>query len=116
MRMMLLAAAGSIAMLTASASLAQVQSFGGSAFRGGHDGGGRDGRGHDHRGDRGPRGELVLGYYNYGDWGRYNNRTFEPDSFNDWWHDRPDRAYPRWMLKNSQTCERQWSSGAGWTC
>jgi hypothetical protein len=32
------------------------------------------------------------------------------DSFNDWWHDNPSRAYPHWMLGN-QNCERQWYQG-----
>ena len=41
-------------------------------------------------------------------------RSWEPDSYNDWWHDRPDRAYPRWM-SNNQDCKRLWSGG-GWRC
>ena len=28
------------------------------------------------------------------------NRSWAPDSFNDWWNDRPDRAYPRWIYHN----------------
>ena len=31
------------------------------------------------------------------------------------WHDRPDRAYPRWM-SNNQDCKRLWWSGGGWRC
>jgi hypothetical protein len=50
-----------------------------------------------------------------GEWALYNNRSWLPDSYNDWWHDRPDRAYPRWMLSN-QNCERKWWSGSGWKC
>src|ERR1051325_5479684 len=30
------------------------------------------------------------GYYDYGDYDA--NRSFDPDKWNDWWHDRPDRA------------------------
>ena len=33
--------------------------------------------------------------------------AWRSDSFNDWWHDNPQRAYPRWMVGN-QNCERQW--------
>ena len=36
--------------------------------------------------------------------------VWRSDSFNDWWHDRPDRAYPRWMLSN-QNCDKQWYQG-----
>ena len=80
----------------------------------------RDRRGH---GDR-RRGELscdvfLPGWYG-GEWSLYNNRSFEPDSFNGWWHDRPDRAYPRWVQEARQTgrCapDRMWWSGSGWHC
>lgn len=74
--------------------------------------GDRDGDRRRHR--RG--GEVVVGtWVEGGEWALYNNRTFEPDSFNGWWHDRPDRAYPRWM-SNNQNCERMWWSGGGWRC
>jgi hypothetical protein len=43
-----------------------------------------------------------------------NNRTFDPSAFNDWWHDTPSRAYPRWV--QSGKCERLWWSGGGWRC
>ena len=36
--------------------------------------------------------------------------VWRSDSFNDWWHDRPDRAYPRWILSN-QNCDKQWYQG-----
>src|SRR4029453_18532039 len=36
--------------------------------------------------------------------------VWRSDSFNDWWHDRPDRAYPHWMLSN-QNCDKQWYQG-----
>jgi hypothetical protein len=53
------------------------------------------------------------GYYDYGDFD--GNRSFDPDKWNDWWHDRPDRAYPRWMTRN-QDCARRWYSGDVLTC
>ena len=55
-----------------------------------------------------------VGYYG-GEWALYNNRSFESDSYNDWWHDRPDRAYPRWM-SNNHDCQRQYWTGSGWRC
>ena len=68
-------------------------------------------------GDR-RRGRNVVLYNGFGyspDWGYYNNRSFAPDSFNDWWHDRPDRSMPRWVGQNGN-CERQYWSGGGWRC
>ena len=53
------------------------------------------------------------GYYDYGDFD--GNRSFDPDKWNDWWHDRPDRAYPRWMSRN-RDCARPWYSGDVLTC
>ena len=74
--------------------------------------GGGDRR-HHRRGNR-DCGDVVLGVYG-GEWALYNNRTFEPDSYNDWWHDRPDRAFPRWM-QNNQNCDRMWWGGGVWRC
>ena len=77
----------------------------------------RDGR-RDGRGRRGGSGscDISVGtWYSGGEWALYNNRSWESDSYNDWWHDRPDRAYPRWMSTN-QDCQRQWWSGGGWRC
>jgi hypothetical protein len=56
----------------------------------------------------------------FGGWGYYDgdydaNRSFAEDKWNDWWHDRPDRAYPRWMSRN-QDCARVWYSGSELTC
>ena len=53
------------------------------------------------------------GYYDYGDYDA--NRSFDPDKWNDWWHDRPDRAYPRWMSRN-RDCARPWYSGDVLSC
>ena len=54
-------------------------------------------------------------WVNAGEWARYNNRAFESDSYNDWWHDRPDRAYPAWV-RNNQNCARQWFAGNTLRC
>jgi hypothetical protein len=73
---------------------------------------GRDDVRHHRRG--GCRTDVVMDWYG-GEWALYNNRSWESDSYNDWWHDRPDRAYPRWMSRN-QDCARQWYSGDVLTC
>jgi len=92
----------------------------------GHHGGGfgnhdrrRDGR-HDGRNDvfrdgRGDRGNFDGVVY-YDDYREYQgDSAWKSDSFNDWWHDRPDRAYPRWVTAN-QNCERQWYAGDTLRC
>jgi hypothetical protein len=56
---------------------------------------------------------YAGGYYDDGDFD--GNRSFDPDKWNDWWHDRPDRAFPRWM-SNNEGCQRIWWSGGGWRC
>jgi hypothetical protein len=68
-------------------------------------------RGHDRFGDG-----TVGGVFAY-DYGFDTNRSWDSDSFNDWWHDRPDRAFPRWV-QNNQNCtpDRMWWSGSGWHC
>ena len=51
----------------------------------------------------------------------YIDREYQGDSawrsegFNDWWHERPNRSFPRWV-QNNQDCERVWWSGGGWRC
>ncbi|HET9458980.1 MAG TPA: hypothetical protein VFO51_03260 [Sphingomicrobium sp.] len=91
--------------------------FGVKVHRGGH-GGDRD-RWRRHRDRRGAD-TVVLGPWYGGEWALYNNRSWAPDSFNDWWHDRPDRAFPRWVQdqRGSGFCppERVWWSGSGWRC
>lgn len=72
-------------------------------------------------GRRGKSGRGVSGsssggvWINGGQWAQYNNETFRSDSYNDWWHDRPDRAYPAWM-RNNQNCARQWYAGNTLRC
>jgi len=56
---------------------------------------------------------YAAGYNDYGDFD--GNRSFDPDKWNDWWHDRPERAFPRWMSRN-QDCARRWYSGDVLTC
>jgi len=76
-----------------------------------------DGRRHHGRRGRGRDTVVIVdgaGYYG-GEWALYNNRGWESDSYNDWWHDRPDRAYPRW-LQNNQNCDRMWWGGGAWRC
>ena len=73
-----------------------------------------------HRGHRGPfsdarrdrqrGGDVFFPYRDY-----QGDTLWRPDSFNDWWHDRPDRAFPRWV-RNNRDCGRQWWSGGGWRC
>jgi hypothetical protein len=75
--------------------------------------------------DRNGRHFLIdrrMGYGGYGyaagyeDPGDYDaNRSFDPDKWNDWWHERPERAFPRWMARN-RDCARQWYSGDVLTC
>ena len=78
---------------------------------------------HDGRRDGRFRGDCAfvggnLGYLDYGDFDA--NRGFDPDAWNDWWHERPSRAYPRWVqdaqARGSCTPERMWWSGSGWHC
>ena len=70
-----------------------------------------------HHGDRrhhrrGRSDTIVVGDgFGYGgEWARWNNRTFESDSYNDWWHDKPWRSYPRWTTQNLG-CDKPWYSG-----
>ena len=102
----------------------------GGQFGGGHGGGHHDGNHHGHRMHGFPRWESADARdhrHHRGDdnfdgfgWGYYDadiNRSWDPDSFNDWWHDRPDRAFPRWVRNNAGCDEdRMWSSGSGWRC
>jgi hypothetical protein len=77
--------------------------------------GGGDGRHfrHVHVGDEFGAAVFAGGYYDDGDFD--GNRSFDPDLWNDWWHNRPDRAFPRWVRHN-QDCQRLWWSGGGWRC
>jgi hypothetical protein len=71
-------------------------------------------RGH-RRYDRNYAFGYAPGYYDPGDYDA--NRSFDPDKWNDWWHERPERAFPRWVWRNRDCTEdRMWWSGAGWRC
>jgi hypothetical protein len=72
--------------------------------------------GDDRHGDRNRRTRSEVDMVTYGgEWALYNNRSWESDSYNDWWHDQPWRSYPKWVSTN-QNCERMWWSGGGWRC
>lgn len=73
-------------------------------------GSGQGGADHFGRSGRGSSGSGGGVWVNGGEWARYNNPAWRSDGFNDWWHDRPDRAYPAWM-RNNQNCQRQWYAG-----
>ena len=99
----------------------QQRSFGNFGSRFGCDGrSGRDHRHHD--GARMSAGFANCGLFGAG-WGYYDpevNRSWDSDSYNDWWQDRPDRALPRWVQEQQArgTCDpdRMWWSGSGWHC
>ena len=59
--------------------------------------------------------DVLIGWGWDGDWAYFNNRNFDADSYNGWWHDRPDRAYPHWMQTN-QNCDRMWYSADTLRC
>ena len=103
----LLSAVAALLIAAVPAAPAEAQSWGGQGFTANHGtqsvqwGGNR----HDRHRHRGSQGDIVVGRWGYyDDWGRYNNRTFDPESFNDWWHERPWRSYPRWVTNG--TCDR----------
>ena len=109
MRAILLAVASLAVALPAAPALADGASFGfvsgGSSFHGGS--GHHGGRGH--RGS--DNGVFIYDYYR-----DYQGDTaWREGSFNDWWHDRPDRAYPAWV-RNNQKCERKWWAGSELRC
>ena len=124
MRGVLLVSAAALAAISAAPAAAQHWSNPGTiaaanvtVHRGGPDAGRfdhwrdgrRDGR-RDRRHHRGFEGGVWLNQYV-----DYRDRTFEHDSYNDWWHERPHRAYPRWVADN-QNCDRRWWSGGVWRC
>ena len=66
-----------------------------------HDGR-HDGRFRRHRGDDG----TVFVY----DRDYQGDTAWRPESFNDWWHERPNRSHPAWLRRN-QDCQRMWWDG-----
>lgn len=120
MRVLMLLGAAALSATALSTPVA-AEDWSGSSPSGFHHGDRHDGDGHDarhHRRHGGSSGFFVE--YDAGAWALYNNRGWDSGSFNDWWHDRPDRAYPRWVQdqRRSGTCDqdRMWWSGSGWHC
>ena len=114
MHIALLAAAAAAAFLPAAPAQAEITSLAARPAHSAHGVSIHRGFGSGHRNRHRPSraGAVFAGWY---DNEVGENRSWEPDSYNDWWHDRPDRAYPRWMTHN-QDCERLWWSGGGWRC
>lgn len=105
--------------ITVASGFGSMSGFGASHFRGVrlHEAGGS---GHHGGFDGGHSRHVRVGDGFGGGWGYYDgdydaNRSFAEDKWNDWWHDRPDRAYPAWMRRN-QDCSRPWYSGSELTC
>lgn len=111
MRILMLAAAACIATLAIPAT-SMAQSVSPQANQRSHDSFG--GFTSDQARLRGRSPDGAWGYY-FGDYDA--NRSFDPNRWNDWWHDRPDRSFPRWV-QNNQNCapDRMWWSGNGWHC
>ena len=68
----------------------------------------------DHRGGfrrHGSVGDSVLIY----DRDYQGDSAWRSDSFNDWWHERPLRNRPAWVIAN-QNCDRQYWMGGAWRC
>lgn len=68
-----------------------------------------------HRRDRHRGDAIFVGGWGGGYWAEANNRSWDAESYNDWWHERPWRAYPRWVRSNAD-CERLWQGGGVWRC
>jgi hypothetical protein len=112
----LLLGLGAIAALMTAPAVAQTFGPGsaGATVHSSFDGKGSSSHRNDGRSRRGAQTIAVM-EWDGGEWAAYNNRSWESDSYNDWWHDRPDRAFPRWV-QNNRDCKRVWWSGGGWRC
>jgi hypothetical protein len=122
MKIMLLGVAAAIAAtsLAAPAAAREGRAFVGiPAGHSGHMNGQAHGgwrRGDGNRDRRSLNQGLVAGdWYGGEEWAIDNNRAWDSDSYNDWWHDQPWRAYPAWM-RNNQDCQRRWFSGDTLRC
>jgi hypothetical protein len=113
MRALLIVTAASLAAITVPAGSAAAEDNDG-AFVGipstTIDSGFGRGFRNDRRRVRSQGGDIFLG-----DWEYTGNQTWRPDSFNDWWHERPNRAYPAWVQRN-RDCQRKWWQGETLTC
>ena len=128
MQPMLLAAAAAIAALAVPATPADAQSWGGHGSGATAGGNHARGGGKHHRVDRNRGLGVFRDSNDFGDlrrfrddeliapwgWSGEYNRSWDPESFNDWWHERPWRSYPRWV--NSDSCDRMWWGGGRWRC
>ena len=45
----------------------------------------------------------------------HGDSAWRPESFNDWWHERPNRSLPGWVMRN-QDCRRMWWDGSVLRC
>jgi hypothetical protein len=114
---MLLAAAAALAALalpaTATAQDRAGLHVGGSTGGTAHNGRHHDRDRHDRRRNRDSDGVLIASWDR--EW--QGDTAWRADSFNDWWHERPWRSYPRWV-QDKHDCEpdRMWWSGSGWHC
>ena len=116
-----LIAAASLAAITISAAPAAAQSWGAApaALSGNvsvqvhRNGGG--GQGWDWNRDRRSRHPGFASGYVIADREYQGDSAWKSDSFNDWWHDQPHRAFPRWVSDN-RNCDRRWWSGGVWRC
>ena len=123
-----LAAILAVATVTVSPAAAEVSTSNGVNIHRGSDGGHGDWRRRDHRRhdrdrfgvvaerngfDPRARTDVLMETYG-GEWALYNNRSWESDSYNDWWHDNPSRSFPRWVT--SGMCARQWYSADTLRC
>ncbi len=67
---------------------------------------------HDRRRHRDFDGGVLIGSWDR-EW--QGDTAWRADSYNDWWHERPWRSYPRWVQSNTN-CEREWQGGGVWRC
>ena len=66
-------------------------------------------------GDRPVRHRRGDAYPYYVDRDYQGDSAWRSTSFNDWWHEKTDRSYPRWM-QNNAGCGRQWYAGDTLRC
>jgi hypothetical protein len=116
MRVVLLAAAGLIAAAAVTTPAAAQGGTAAAGFTGVtvHHGSGFTGRSFHGNRDRRRNRNFDDGFLVY-DREYQGDTLWRAESYNDWWHERPWRAYPAWVNRN-QNCERQYWSGGGWTC
>lgn len=111
MRALLALAAGPLALALAAAPAAAEHRDGGRQFGfvASPSGFSGDLRGGDRRGTRAS--DTIFVY----DRGYQGDSAWRPESFNDWWHERPNRSYPAWVQRN-QNCQRTWWQGEELRC